>query len=295
MTGILTLFEDFSISYAKTNSDWVNVERCPFCYDQKFHLGYNLSNNYFNCWKCGGHSTYDTLMLLLGLSYFEVRNLLSDYSVGDFVHKQKRTKPSLAKTMELPRGCGPLKESHKRYLINRGFNPDKISYIWRLQAAPHYGVYKYRIVAPIYHDDVLVSYQTRDITGKAELRYLSASKDKELRPHKECLYGIDLVPRRKVIVVEGITDAWRLGAGAVATFGIEWTNPQLLLLKRFKEVFIIYDTSLHAQAQAQKLASAVAAFNIECSVVHLDDKYKDPAELPEREAEALKFYLGVYE
>ena len=57
--NIIQLFEDYKIpyfteGYKYCRPGWVNID-CPFCIGSPGpHLGYNLSGNYFNCWRCGG-------------------------------------------------------------------------------------------------------------------------------------------------------------------------------------------------------------------------------------------------
>jgi len=54
-----------------------------------------------------------------------------------------------------------------------------------------------------------------------------------------------------VIIVEGITDVWRLGDGAVATFTKNFTREQILLLKKknIKEAFVFYDSDAVGQSK----------------------------------------------
>ena len=91
-------------------------------------------------------------------------------------------------------------------------------------------------------------------------------------------------------MVEGIADAWRLGPGAVATFGIKYTPQQITALKSFKRVSLLYDTDDEAMKQANKLAYALAPF---CTVEILGLFEGDPADLPQSEADKLMRSLGI--
>ena len=89
-----------------------------------------------------------------------------------------------------------------------------------------------------------------------------------------------------VVVVEGITDAWRLGPGAVATFGIQFTLMQVILLRQFESKYIMFDSAdPQAIKQAEKLADYLSGFpgHVEIIETHCGD----PAELTQKEADAL--------
>jgi len=179
--------------------------------------------------------------------------------------------------VKLPVGTGPLQNKHRRYLINRGFNPDELARQWGLQGTGHLGDYKHRIIIPITHHNRLVAYTSRDITGKSPLRYKNCPV--ELGNVKHYVYGLDQVIRDRVIVVEGPVDAWRLGIGiAVSTLGITWTMEQvnLILSSRIRYVSILYDNQPQAQEQADLLAEKLRDMSVEVLCL---DEIKDPGEL----------------
>ncbi len=116
--------------------------------------------------------------------------------------------------------------------------------------------------------------------------------EKEARHHKACLYGLDQVPGETVVIVEGITDVWRLGVGSVATFGIKYTKTQVLLLKRFKRRAILFDSAdSQAQEQAEKLAKELSAFSGETISLIIDAK--DPGTMSPKDAQDLMRQLGI--
>jgi DNA primase len=102
---------------------------------------------------------------------------------------------------------------------------------------------------------------------------------------KELIYNVDNAKDGTAVVVEGPIDAWRIGDGAVATFGVIYTQKQIKLLReRFKRVFIMYDSD--AQPQAWKLADALSTFNMEVNVVTL--KIGDPGSMTATEAREIR-------
>ena len=88
-----------------------------------------------------------------------------------------------------------------------------------------------------------VSFVSRDITGRHNLRYITCPTKYEIIEHKHILFGHpDTFKQDTCIVVEGVFDVFRFGVGAVATFGIKYTQEQLKLLSTmFSKVYVMYD------------------------------------------------------
>jgi hypothetical protein len=259
---------------------------CPFCIgNEGFHLGYNTSKGYFHCWRCGAHSIEEAIPKILHISYYQLKGLLRPYKTH-FIAVEDVPVTKQAKVCKLPAGCLPLEKPHKNYLKKRKFDPDVVASTWDLYGTGWLGEYKFRIIAPIYFQHELVSYQGRDYTGHSKDRYKTCAKYNEVIFHKHVLYGIDKVPGERIVICEGITDVWRLGAGAVCTFGIQFKMRQVKLMKIFKERFILFDTAdAQAREQADKLARLLAVYPGETTVLELP--YKDPGEMPQKKADRL--------
>lgn len=279
---------DYSIPYStegkNIGKEWIGI-KCPFCDDSSWHGGFNITKGYYNCWLCGYHKLINVIISLTGESFKTAQNIIRKHSntISISITTQQETKK---KELILPTGSGTLFFTHKEYLLKRGFDPDYLEKEWGLQGTGFIGDYKFRIIAPIYYKHKLVSYQGRDITGKASLRYKACRKEDEIIHHKHILYGIDKVPGDRVVVVEGITDVWRLGPGAVATFGIEYTTEQLLLIaKQFKTVFILFDNDFNAKKQAFNMSVYLSGFSLNIEILEINKE--DPASLTEQEAKEI--------
>jgi len=272
---------------------WVQVE-CPFCTGNPgYHLGYNIQNDYFNCWRCGHKSVSDVIMRFLDCSYRDAQRELKMFKGRPRFKKDKEDlRPKLRSACKWPPDCGPLKKQHKQYLKSRDFDPDVLEERYQLRGTGYLGNYKFRIIAPIFFEHKMVSYQGRDITERSALPYKACAQADEARDHKHCLYGAELVPGSDVVIVEGIVDAWRLGPGAVATFGIEHTQAQLNLLRKYRRRFVYYDSAdVQAMEQAEKLAAALSAFRGEVEII--ETEWEDPGEMPQEEAnELMKELIG---
>jgi hypothetical protein len=248
---------------------WVQFD-CPFCgpNSQRFHMGFHLISGHVNCWKCGGKNLFEVLREITGGTHKHVHQLISDLdSVIVPLEEPLRH-------LELPPGLHPLGVLHRQYLTKRGLIPNEIETLWKVQATPIYGRMPWRLFIPIHHQGRLVSWTSRAI-GNSKRRYISAKSHQELIPHKHLLYGADFA-RHTAIVVEGPVDVWKIGPGAVATFGTSYTKKQFTHLLEFPRRVICFDNEPLAQRQAKHLCYELAAFPGETLNLILDGK--DPAE-----------------
>ena len=286
----LRFFRDHRIEHTTIHHHcspgWVNIH-CPFCPPSErknFHLGVEPSTGGVNCWRCGGHTLWE---LVRRLTKTPVKEVFGKYGGGSgvkFVQDESIIRPSI---LSLPPGTGPIGAKHKTYLEKRGFDPDHLIQEWGLLGTGPLGPYKDRIVIPVHKDGEMVSYTSRDITGRSPLRYKNCPTEQEVFPLKDTLYGLDKVVGDSVVVVEGPTDAWRVGPGAVATFGIAWTKAQMVMLTRFNRVSILFDKEIQAQKQAYSLANELG-WVVNESVVIQGMKADDPGKMDKEEVERLR-------
>lgn len=264
---------------------WIQVE-CPFCTGNPgYHLGYNLSKDFFNCWRCGFHPITEVITAFAFVSWNKAKDLKKEYSV----HSSNRSHllPDKVKTkaerVKFPIGTGPLGNRHIAYLNKRKFDPQRIMDDWGILGTGPVGPYKHRIIAPIYYNGYLISYQGRDYTDKSSLKYKACPQDMEVIDHKNVLYGFDEVPGRVCVLVEGVTDVWRLGKGAVATFGIDSKHSQILLLaEKMRKVFVMFDDDPQAIVRAELIGNDLAMCGIDTEICLIDG---DPGDLPQEEAD----------
>jgi len=274
-------FSDYGVGIAPPSDShfmegWINV-RCPFCGDSSYHLGFNTHSGFFSCFRCGWHTTQDVVQAYAGLNIHKAKELIKEYD--GYVENQTKRIKTKATECKLPPHTGELQDYHIRYLKRRGFDPEELQGIWGIKGTDHLSTEPFRVIAPIYFDNELVSYQGRTVDKRATLRYKTCASINEVIDHKNIVYGFDQAKGNpSCIVVEGIFDAWRLGTGAVATFGIKFKEEQIrLLTKTFSKVFIMYDPEPVAQKQANKLMAELRFRGISSEL--LDCPADDPAEL----------------
>jgi len=276
---------------------WINIQ-CPFCDDSSNHFGFNPKKEYGSCWKCGHHFLDDTFQQLLSITKHEAVKLIEENKTNDLISAYNRRKRiHRNSTLELPKGSGELKKMHKVYLQNRNFDPEKIEKEYHITGTKMLGEYNYRIIIPIFVNGKLVSYQGRDITGKSDTRYKACQPEDEVICHKDIVYNADRVQQRKGIIVEGVTDVWRIGAGAVATFGTSYTNAQIkFIIKILDLAFLLFDPSDPiAQKKAEKLAFTLSGLKIKTELIEISDfSGDDPGSMSDEEAKYLRKNLLNY-
>lgn len=286
-----TFLEDQGINYQtegkNISANWIGIN-CPFCNDPSEHGGFSLEKGYYNCFRCGAHKLIDIIIELIGCSQSKAKSILTKYSTDKPI--PFATKPPAV--LWLPGDCDPMKEQHKQYLESRNFDPDKLEKEWAVQGTGIIGPYKHRIVAPIFHRGRAVSYQTRAIHKNQYPKYKACQRQLEIIHHKTILYGSDKVRTNSVIIVEGITDVWRLGIGAVATFGIEFTQAQVLFIaKNYQRVFVCFDREEQAAKQGKKLTEQLIGIGIEAKFIWTPTN--DPAAMTVSDAAHFKKELNL--
>ncbi len=312
------LYRDFGIQTAPDDhkharDNWVQIE-CPLCHSapghEGYHLGYNISEGYFNCWRCGWHPTIEVLKVILNLPVQEIRQLLKSYTVFKTgLHRQEDGSNDKGihthtpdnkhvKNRILPAyGRKKLLQVHRDYLIQRNFDPNRIIEDWKISTS-HFSAptnWKWRIFIPIEFANRVVSYQARTLNqSNNDDKYRKCSSKHELIPHKQTLYGYDKVKNlQRIVVTEGVMDVWRLGVGAVAIFGTSASIEQRLLLAEFDEVYILFDTDKHnaGQIAGEKLCNQLSGYGLKVKQLILN-KFCDPGDLTRFEAEKLMSDLG---
>ena len=293
--NIQKLYNDYGIQTA-TEGDrhhrdgWVNVQ-CPFCSGNPgFHLGWDEQETHFYCWRCGFHKTADTVSKLLKISTQEAKQLIRQYRIGSH-RTAKETKVKIQrKTFQLPSNSLALTRRHLNYLTARGFNAAQLEEEWLLNGTGPVSHlddidFKHRIIIPIYWNNKVVTFQSRDITDKHVLKYITCPRDRELVHHKDILYGNQNAWKDVGICVEGVTDVWRLGSQAFSTFGIEYTKRQVrVIAEYFKKVIVVFDPEPQAQKQAAKLVGELKFRGVQAERMEVN---VDPGSMLQSEAEEL--------
>jgi hypothetical protein len=248
-------------------------------------MGFSIAGRYCNCWSCGPHPVVGTLQLLPNVPPDKAKELASTLGTAA-VSRDLRTRGVL-QTPDAARGVLPL--AHRDYLIQRGFDTKELVDLWRISGIGMDGGHlKWRLFIPIHFHGRMVSWTTRTI-GNSKPRYWAARADQSVIPIKNLLYGIDYVAN-VCIVVEGPTDVWAVGPGAVSLMGKRWSFAQLEQLSRVPVRYICLDAEPEAQMRAEKLAGDLSVFDGVTKIVRIETG-KDAAECSTAEIGSLRGLL----
>lgn len=263
---------------------WLGLD-CPYCtpsYDGKgkWKLGIEISTGRVNCWSCGRKSLVQVIAEVGRVQYRVAKSLLDGVKLDRFAPVSIKSSGTLNK----PKGVGPMIECHRAYLRERQLNPDHIEKLFHVQGIGLASQLKWRLFIPIMLNGEEVSWTTRSI-GSGTMRYISASPDQERLHFKDSLYGIDLV-RTTLVIVEGPVDAWNVGPGAAATYGLNTTPSQVSIMARFPHRVVCFDNSTGAQRQAAKLCDTLSMFPGRTTNIQLDAE--DPGSASKKEIRLLR-------
>lgn len=292
MLDFIKFCQEFNIPIdTNGNRDWVQTH-CIFCNDNNWHLGYNLSQGNMNCWKCGPHNIYEFLSIILKTKNQSIRQILNLYQQNNITLPKKQIKTRPRKTKKPPH-MESLSKIHRHYLKQKNFNPTKLTKEWNLKATKGLsGKWSWRIIAPILNKEwMVVGYTGRTLTPNTKPKWKHSKNENMSIDPKTLLYGIERT-KNKILIVEGASDVWRMGPGAVGTFGINWKMEQAIILKTFSHRFIMFDPEKEAQKQAKKLANWLAPFPGETEIISGIDT--DPGDLDQSEADNIMKELGFF-
>jgi hypothetical protein len=260
---------------------------CPSCSPgiEHFRLGIRDNGKSAHCWACSKVNPITAVAEASGRPWREVLELFRLIDADAAIPED--FKP--AGRLKLPDGIGPLLKVHRDYLRGRGFDPDELARVWKIGGIGLSSRYAWSVFIPVNHLGKTVSWTTRQTHDNGK-RYDNAPSDSESYPAKRLLYGSDLC-KHTAVVVEGPTDAWRIGPGAVAVFGLAYTEAQVLAISKYPQRVICLDNEPFAQEKARELANALAPFDGKTVTMFMD--VKDPGSAsPKKIAWIRKKFLG---
>jgi len=262
------------------------VVPCPFCHDHKprLYVSYvygrrdpRTGRNNYRLWCCHNERCHEVA------ANRRIFRSMAAAPIGRQRHRARvefpssATRPQEAHEIVLPDGLIPidaLPASHPgpAYLQRRGFDCTDLASTWQISFCDScmncQPVATNRIVIPVYRpaqmfapataepqSQVLAGWQARIVPG---LLPLAGEDNKYLFPSgmqkSELLYGLHLAMQTSgpVFVVEGTSDCWRIGPGAVGLFGKSLsTTEKLLLVHHFagQPIVILLDRDAHQDAE----------------------------------------------
>ena len=134
-----------------------------------------------------------------------------------------------------------------------------------------------------------VNFIGRDVTeNESAIRYKNCPNEEAIITTKDCLYNSDGV-KDIAIIVEGPTDVWNVGFGAVGVIGIKVTKRQIAYLQELhlQKAVLLFDEG--AKEEEDKLADILSIFIPEVfSLDEIWDDYDDPGNLTKAQVKEIR-------
>lgn len=284
--NILDVLRDHRIQFDisgrnKSRTGWVNV-KCVDCQRDPY-LGINIDTLGCACWNCGPKRIADVLAKLTGMSQSEAITISRGLPRTETITRKERGK------LVLPNDLGPLQSPHKRYLANRGFDPDQLVQLWDIRGVGRLGgKLAWFVWIPVYVDGEIVTWTSRRITDQ-EPRYAAAKPEQSSQPIDSVLYGIDYC-RSSILCVEGPLDVLALGPGSVCAFGLRYSARQKETISGFPLRCFLFDSGAEetaAQRRAKQLCDQLSVLPGTTKRIILESG-NDPASCSEEEREEIR-------
>lgn len=227
--------------------------RCFVCSnDPSHHLNIRRDGWFALCFRCGlkidGTREIVELLMGRGISSKEFLQIIRKYKLdGDKgineTVKQEVADDKYLKMLKEWESFGGLRRIDIEYLKKRGIT-EEFARRWGLRGGK--GKYLFYVMVPVRDlNGRLEGFVGRDITGKAEKKYLNAEVDlrRNLFGLYECLKGIS--EDRYVLLVEGVFDVLKGQQGGINAVGLmgkvlgEEQLLQLLQVKRKEGDFVV--------------------------------------------------------
>lgn len=277
-----------------TSSGNINI-KCPWCLDDPSkHLAIALMKEAFFCYRAPNqHSGKSFRRLLFKLGHREeeaVRLLRRFQRAGDAPIPQRVSTDLQQQRTAWSRfeSAGNSREALD-YLAARGFpSPRTLCEHFDLRYAQN-GQWARRLLIPLHMDGEIISWTARDMTGRAEQKYLMREV-----PGFVALCMPDAIKPKPAIavIVEGPMDALRIAQGtrdarviSIALCGKSLGAEKLLQIRKACEtctdILVTMDADAPMSACYQTVAEINSAVNVErVGRAKLPLGVKDPGELP---------------
>lgn len=289
-----------------------NLRTCPFCGSDSWKVFINQESGLGNCFSGDCEKKFNKFGFIrahTGLSTFETFEHIK--AIGAEIGWQPARKSVIAvvnetRQLKMPHSLElPINGRNLAYLQNRGITLDIARYFhlrfckkglfaYEQDGQKRFMPFDMRVIIPVFDlDGVLVSFQGRDITGKAERKYLFPPGFAVTGEH---LYnGHNVHHTERVIVGEGAFDvmAQKIALDQdqdlrdvvpIGTFGKHLSEHQLhrfveLQKRGVKEVTIMWDGEVKATDDAVKAGTAIKGLGLRVKIAMLPFG-KDPNEVP---------------
>lgn len=301
---ILDYLDDRGIDYKESGDNvsygWIGLSICPFNGCTDYHFGIDKGDNHYNCWICGAtNDVIDYIMKQEECTFSDAVDILREFSGNKRYVVEAKEKEVEVLYQKMPIGARKIKEGNEPEMVvewckRRRFD---LSLLQRYKVYwCQVGEHPLSMIVPITIDKELVSYMSVDVTGKRYSKYEICADRKALVKRSEVVYGIDdCVKKRQVVIVEGITDKWRVetiagnsgvDCGSIALLTKTWNISKLWRIaerirKECRVVKVMLD--MDAMKEGERLSKEMAMVFPNVVFIGLEEHDgKDPDLLPKK-------------
>ena len=276
-------------------SGWLGIYECPYCGKTNFHFAINSKHKTVSCWVCETKKPLPAFIMKTDkCSYEDAIKTIIQFSEGfdlDLAEVQNFKKQN---HVIFPTGIDTeFRSTFKKYIEERGFSdPESIINKYGLLCTTPFSEIPSRLLFPFYYKGDIVTFIHRTINKKG---YRNWPIEKSILDPKSTLYNIDSVQKNSVIcITEGVFDSIKGGDGFVSTSGIEYHSEQIkmVLSKKPKRTFIIFDPEPYAQKVAKKLQVELSVFLNNVENIYLTES-EDLGSMSEDDVKLLRKDLKV--
>ena len=250
----------------------------------------------WRCLICGEKGGIFNLVKAIEPEGTRIKDILQDYFDYEVREKEEERKRFKINFNNLEKSCCWEDKKNIFYSLvlewakEREFARSDLL-IWGTLLSKSYGDYfAYRLIIPYVEDGEEVCYVGRDLTSRANVRYLPAPNGSTIKSYQSCLYNIDeAMGKNGLVLVEGIFDVWRLKKfkdlnnyaivatnGKILSYEQQELTKRLVTRKSLMEVVICLDGG--SKKEIKEFISLISPYHRNITVVDLPDK-EDPDSL----------------
>jgi len=288
---IISYFEEAEISFSYSgkniSNNWIGTN-CPFCDDTSNHLGINLDSKIYSCFRCGSKGGIPKLIKILENKTFgQIIPILKQFTKKNKNYSEEIGITRNVNTQEFFYSISEkLTQNHKEYLSSRNFDPDFLEATYKLRSGKITSSYKHRIIIPYLIKGKIYTFSARDVSGQAKMKYMHCPIEQSIKSPKDILYNVDNC-KDVCLGLEGTFDTFRIGRGSVSLSGIQYTANQLLILSKFKQVFLLFDPEEKAQEMALQLGKDLSFCSSSIDIIQIKIDC-DPGDMKDEDVKHLK-------
>jgi len=303
----------------------INIS-CPFCSeDPSHHMGLNLKNQFWGCWRSRSHRgkrPQRLIVRLLGCTYSQADELVGSSvsrDLGEFRESIERLKGSSKKNkadrhLQMPEEFVPIENKGVTkkffgYLVRRGFRKKDVPKLvkkYDLRCATD-GRWRNRIIIPVTMPQGLVTWTSRTISKHDELRYLSLTNNPEKAKKrgdppailniKDTILWYQMLLNdggEALYLVEGPFDSLKLdfygasvGVRSTCLFSTDLRETQLALLSDIATRFVDKILLLDPGQHTHSMELLNDLYHLGFELGELPNRAEDPGDMTQREIEQL--------